>query len=113
ELARVGRPDAHRGRQPVAHRAETARRAPHARVLELVVLRRPHLVLADAGDDKGLAAGRVGDLLDDVLWLDDIVAPFVLEREVVLPLRDLGGPLPPALADGRRRLVLQLLAEGV
>src|SRR5256885_6399536 len=44
------------------------------------VLGRPHLVLADAGDDHRLPARGVGDLLDHVLRLDDVVAPLRVER---------------------------------
>ena len=46
ELARIAGLHAHGRGQPVAHGAEAARGAPPARVLELVVLGRPHLVLA-------------------------------------------------------------------
>ncbi len=79
-LSGMGGLHAHGGGQPVAHGAEPARGEPRPRVLELVVLRGPHLVLAHAGDDHGLAAGEVGDLLDHVLGLDDVVAPVVAER---------------------------------
>ena len=49
------------GRDREAHRAEAARVDPRVRLVELPVLRRPHLVLADAGgEDRALAAPRRG-----------------------------------------------------
>src|SRR5947207_660909 len=111
ELARVARLDAHGRGQAIAHGAQASRRAPPARVLEPVVLRRPHLVLAHAGDHQGLAVGQVGDLLHHVLRLDDVVAPLVAERLVALPLRDLVRPLAPRFLDGALRVGLRLLAN--
>src|SRR6187431_2515630 len=49
-----------------------ARGAPHARVLEAVVLGGPHLVLAHPRHHEGLALGEIGELLDHVLGLDDV-----------------------------------------
>ena len=69
-LVRTADLRAHRGRQPEAHRAETAGVDPPARRREVVVLRRPHLVLADVGDDDRVAAGRLVQRLDHVLGLD-------------------------------------------
>jgi hypothetical protein len=43
---------ADRGRQSEAHRAQSAGSDQRARMLVLVVLRLPHLVLADVGDDN-------------------------------------------------------------
>src|ERR671918_541573 len=65
--------------------------------------------MAVAGHDHRLAAGEVGDLLDDVLRLDDVVAPLVAERLRGLPLGDLGVPCRPRLADAG---VLLLLPDG-
>ena len=48
---------AHRGGQPVAHRAETAGGDERARLVVMVVLRLPHLVLADVGHDDRVALG--------------------------------------------------------
>ena len=53
--AREARAD--RRRQREAHRAEAARGDERARPLVLVVLRLPHLVLADVGDDERPALG--------------------------------------------------------
>ena len=52
----IGELHAHRVRQADAHRAEAAGVDPAARLVEAVVLRRPHLVLADVGGDVGVAA---------------------------------------------------------
>ncbi len=46
---------ADRGRQPIAHRAEATGGHPAVRLLELEVLRRPHLVLADFRGDVDVA----------------------------------------------------------
>ena len=47
---------ADRRRQREAHRAEAARGDERARAVVLVVLRFPHLMLADVGDDQRVAA---------------------------------------------------------
>src|SRR5438093_6492741 len=110
-LVRVRGLDAHGRRQAVAHGAEAARREPRAGMLEFVVLRRPHLVLADAGHDHRLAAREIRDLLDDVLRLDDIVVPVVTPRLRFLPFRDLRVPRAAPLAAVAGRL--HLLAHGL
>ena len=46
---------ADRGRQAESHRAHAAGGEPQARLAEIEILRRPHLVLADARRDDGLA----------------------------------------------------------
>src|SRR5262249_16180341 len=97
ELARIARLHSHGRGQAIAHGAETTSGAPHARVLEAVVLGRPHLVLPHPGDHEGLAVGEVGDLLDHVLRLDDLVGPLVAKGLIALPTRDLLGPLSPRL----------------
>ena len=51
----VGHLHADRGREAVAHGAETARGHPAQRLLELEVLGGPHLVLADIGRDVDVA----------------------------------------------------------
>ena len=57
------------------------------RLVDPVVLRRPHLVLADAGDVVGVGAGGVVDRLDDVLGQERVRVRDddgrVLELEVV------------------------------
>ena len=57
---------ADRRRQREAHRAQPARRDQRARPIVLVVLRFPHLVLADVGDDDRLALGEAPDVVDHV-----------------------------------------------
>src|SRR5438552_14116644 len=112
ELVRVGGLHAHGRRKAVAHGPQPPRRAPAPGVLEPVVLGGPHLMLPDSGHDERLALGRVRDLLDHVLGLDDLVAPVVAQREVVLPRRDLGRPLLADLDDGGGHPVLHLLLHG-
>ena len=60
--------------QAVAHRAEPARGQPVVRLLEVEVLRRPHLVLADFGGDDRRRASLVSSYSrsDRVLRLDRI-----------------------------------------
>src|SRR5256886_1704670 len=97
--------------QAAAHGADMAVGEPLLRVREHVVLGRPHLVLADAGDDHRLPARGVGDLLHHVFRLDDVVAPLVVERLLHLPLGDLRVPGLPALlavAAGLRLLAHRL-----
>ena len=51
-----GELDAHRIGQADAHRAQAAGIDPAPRLVETVVLRRPHLMLADVGRDVGIAS---------------------------------------------------------
>ncbi len=48
------------------HGAETAGSDERARAIVVVILRFPHLVLADVGDDDGFAAGFFPEIVDDV-----------------------------------------------
>ncbi len=92
---------AHRRRQPEAHRAQPARVDPAPRLREVVVLRGPHLVLADVAGDDRLAAGRLVERLDHVLRLDLAVgAVLVAERVLRLPAVD---PAPPVIEPRRCR----------
>ena len=94
---------ADRGRQAVAHGAEPARGHPAVRLLELVELRRPHLVLADFGGDVGVAVlGQLVEPLDRVLRLDDGVGVLVGERLARAPLVDLLPPVAERLLVGLR-----------
>ena len=98
-LVRAADLRAHRGGQSEAHRAETAGVDPPARRREVVVLRRPHLVLADVGDDDRVAAGGLVQRLDHVLGLDlGIVGVLVAQRMALLPDPD---PRPPLFQPGR------------
>ena len=83
---------AHRRRQAEAHRAEAAGVDPAARLVELVVLRGPHLVLADVGRDERVALGDLVELLDHELRLDELALAVVLEAILALPLLDLRPP---------------------
>ncbi len=53
-LARIGRLRSDGAGQAEAHRAQAAGGEPVARRVEVEVLGRPHLMLADAGGDDGL-----------------------------------------------------------
>ena len=96
---------ADRGRQAVAHGAEPAGRHPAVRLLEIVELRRPHLVLADFGGDVGVAVlGQLVEPLDGVLRLDDVARLPVGERLARPPLVDLRPPHLQRLLVGVARL---------
>src|SRR5690606_23095229 len=89
---RIGELGAHGVGHAHAHGAETARVEPAARLVEAVVLRGPHLVLADVGGDDGVAAGDFPQLLHHELRLDDLVGVFVDHAVAAAPFLDL---LPP------------------
>ncbi len=98
---------AHRGRQAEAHRAQTARVDPPPRRGEVVVLRRPHLMLADVRADDRVAAGRLTQRLDHVLRLDlGVGAVLVAERMALAPQTDPRPPLLQARRVGFERAVL-------
>ena len=74
ERIRMRHLHADRRRQAVAHGAEPARGHPAVRLLEMEMLRRPHLVLADLGGDVDvLVLGQLVEPLDRVLRLDHFV----------------------------------------
>ena len=101
QTSRSGAADrrAHRGRQAEAHRAEAARVDPPPRLGEVVVLRRPHLVLADVARHDRLAAGRLIQRLDHVLRLDLRVGGVLVgERVLGFPAVD---PAPPGIQPRR------------
>ena len=103
-LSGMGRLGAHRGGQAEAHRAEAAAGDPVPRRVEVEVLGRPHLVLADAGgDDRVVELAAVAeDLpqpLDGVLRQDGVVAVGEAQRLRLAPLLD----LPDPVGDSGRR----------
>ena len=53
--------------------------------LEVVTLRRPHLVLAHTGGDDRVALRHLVKLFDDILWLDGILGVLECHRMIVLP----------------------------
>ena len=69
-------------------------------MLEAGPLRGPHLMLADARRHDELALGQLGELLDDVLGQDHVVALVVSHRLAGAPLVDLLVPVAPVA--GRR-----------
>ena len=93
---------AQRRRQTVAHGAQPARGHPAVRLIEMEVLRRPHLMLAHLGGDVGVAPLRRRiEALDGILRHDDVRVRLVGERIARPPLGDL---LPP----GMQRLLVRL-----
>ena len=89
---RVGEPGADGRGQTEAHGPEPARADPLARPAEAIILRRPHLMLADTRDQGRVARGQLGDDLHDGLWLD-VFGPAVGLGHLLAPLRDLGQPV--------------------
>jgi hypothetical protein len=83
---------AHRRRQAEAHGAEPAGVDPAARLVELVELRRPHLVLADVRGHEGVAAGQLVELLEHGLRLDELARAVVLQALHAAPFVDLRPP---------------------
>ena len=84
-------------RQTEAHRAEPARRDERARILVMVVLRFPHLVLADVGDDDRLALGHPPDVVDHVRRVEVAVVRQrlnVSDRRIALHGADVLQPWP-------------------
>ncbi len=77
-------------RDGVAHRAEAARVDPGTGLGVLPELRSPHLMLADAGDDDGVAPGDPVELFDDVLRLDWTVGVLLVTDCVILLPRSNG-----------------------
>ena len=94
-LVGAGDLGADRRGQAEAHRPQAAGVDPAARLVEAVVLRGPHLVLADVGGDDRVALGRPVHRLDHELRLDlAVLAGLVAERVLLLPAAQL---LPPGV----------------
>ena len=66
------------GGQTEAHRAHAAGRQPQARLGEIEVLRRPHLMLTHTGSDDGLTFREPVDLFDHVVRLDQLAVAVVV-----------------------------------
>ena len=61
------------GRQAIAHGAQPAGGHPAIGLLKMIMLRRPHLMLADLGGDIGVAIlGQLIEALNGILRLDDL-----------------------------------------
>mmetsp|Transcript_53570 Transcript_53570/g.129033 ORF Transcript_53570/g.129033 Transcript_53570/m.129033 type:complete len:283 (+) Transcript_53570:184-1032(+) len=84
---------ANRGGEAEAHGAQATRREPVSRLVKLVMLRRPHLMLPDAGGNDSLAFGHLAQELHGVLRDDVVVRLGVRERELGPLLRDVRPPL--------------------
>ena len=83
---------ADRARVAVAHRAEPEAADERARLVEIIELRRPHLVLAHARRDDRLALRHPVKLLDHVLRLDRVLRVLIVKWERLFPLGDLRAP---------------------
>ena len=87
---RLGEFDAHRVRDTHAHGAQATGVDPTAWLVETVILRRPHLVLADVRCDVGVGAlGHVVQGFDHKLWLDHgLVTTVVFQTIAATPTFD-------------------------
>ena len=98
QFARTRRGGADGGGQAEAHRTQTTRREPVARLVKLVVLSRPHLVLTDTSGDDRLTFGHLAQQLDRRLRSDDVAdllgnrkrELFALHVNSRAPLREIG-----------------------
>ena len=82
------------GREAEAHGAGTQRADEAARFVEAVILRGPHLVLADASGDDGLTLGFFEEDFDGFLREDVLGLALVAERIRVLFLPAVDGLVP-------------------
>src|ERR1700744_48096 len=80
------------GGEAKAHRAHRAGTEPVARLTKVEVLRRPHLVLADAGTDDGAALGMAIDLFDHGIRLHERALPVIAQGMGGLEFGDMGVP---------------------
>ena len=64
------------------------------------VLRRPHLVLADAGGHDGLAAGDLAQQAQHLLCLNEVGVAVVIERVIDFQLVDVCQPATEVLLEG-------------
>ena len=91
--------------QTESHRAHASGRQPQARAAKIKILRRPHLMLTDAGRDDGLAAGQLVDRLDHVVRLNQFA--------VAVEIHGVLGAQFTAVAVPRGPVALELFAPGV
>src|SRR4029077_6943015 len=104
---------ADRGRQPEPQCAYAAGREPRPRAAEIAVLRRPHLVLADAGgDDRGAVRVAV-EFFEYVVGLDERTRAVIVHGVDALELSQVRRPgaeitlepaVPPARGERAQRL---------
>ena len=82
-------------RKAIAHGAQTTGGNKLPRPCAVIILRGPHLMLADLSSDNGLTLGHLVDLLADELRHQFPIRFLgVLQRIFYLPLGDLCQPLP-------------------
>src|SRR6186713_738206 len=79
--------------QAKTHGAHRARSEPLARIAEIAVLRGPHLMLAHAGRNDGLAFRDAVELFDDVVRLDLLARAIVIHRVRALEVGEILEPL--------------------
>src|SRR6266581_3064537 len=82
--------------QGKAHRAQPPRGDQGARLIVVVVLRLPHLVLADVGDDDCFAAGFLPEIVDDVRGVEMAAvgqALYVADGGIAFEFVDVSDPL--------------------
>ena len=87
----------HGGRQTKPHGAQTTGVDPAPWLVELVVLRRPHLMLANIRGHEGIAPGHLVQALQHVLWLDQLTVAIELQTILRTPFVDLLPPFPKGL----------------
>ena len=105
QCVRMGqlRPDG--GGQAIAHCAEAAGGHPTVRLLEMIMLRRPHLMLADFRGDVSLAVlGQFVKTLDRILRLDGLFRLFIAKTFPRAPFVYLRPPGVMRLLVDRMRL---------
>ena len=102
--------NAERRRQAVAHGPQATRRHPAVRQVEIEILRRPHLVLANLGGDIDVTiSSHLAQALDGVLRLDDAACLVEAQAVALAPHLNLG---PPFVERCLVRLELALLHLG-
>src|SRR5438552_3284532 len=83
------------GRKSKAHGAESARSNQRTGLIVMVILRFPHLMLANVGDDNGIAARLFPDIVDDVRGVEVPVVRQALNiayRRIALQFSDMTNP---------------------
>src|SRR5438046_147267 len=102
------------GRKSKAHGAESARSNQRTGLIVMVILRFPHLMLADVGDDDGLAARFFPDVVDDVRGVEVPVVRQALNiayRGIALQFSDMTNPRAVIAGLDVRRKPFEYLAR--
>ena len=97
----MGQLDAHGGGQAIAHGPQAAGGHPAIGLFKPVILRGPHLVLANLGGDVGIPVlGQGIEPLDGILRFDLIVRGAIGQAVARAPCVDLGPPAGLGLGIG-------------